>query len=381
MTRAVATASRIQPKRRKKGAVEEGEEHEDLGAALGPAWRAHDPVEQALAQHRRGAHEGHDEGVAVRHVHELVREDGRELLTVQATEQSTCHHDDGVLRRAAGGERVGHVGRGNCQARHGQVGHAGESLHDRVEPGLVLAGHRVGVRRCECDALAEGGKETQKHRHRCECPHRQEPGTGPAQDEHEKGDRKREVEDPEQRERHAHAHGQSEVTPNRFALHYGSGVFVGPPSRPAITRTGERPSSLRVGEDMEELHVEPVEVSFRELRDPIALLEHEDEIFPGVVHLVDLVEPEHQLGGLLAGREEEPSLDVVGPPELVTLLEDQLPGLARGNPILDRGRIDGEVLIDLDLGGRVGALRRRRPRLHLDRGHVKRMPVHPRDKT
>jgi hypothetical protein len=100
-----------------------------------------------------------------------------------------------------------------------------------------------------------------------------------------------------------------------------------------------------------------------------------------VVDLVDLIEPEHELGGLLAGREQESPLHVVGPPELVSLLEGELPALTGSGPILDRGRMDSDVLVDLDLHRRVGALRRRPPRLHLDLRHVKRMPVHPSDKT
>jgi hypothetical protein len=170
-------------------------------------------------------------------------------------------------------------------------------------------------------------------------------------------------------------------------------VFYGLPSMSldgradtTLTRMGEtapyagtvppsRRVGLRVREDVEELDVEAVHVQSRELGDPVSLLEAEDEVLAGVVDPVELIQTEDELRGLLPRGEERAAFNVVRTPEFVPLVEGELPGLAWRGPVLDGRREDGEVLVHVDLRGDVMTLRRGRARLHLKRGHARRIPA------
>src|SRR5205823_3591463 len=132
-----------------------------------------------------------------------------------------------------------------------------------------------------------------------------------------------------------------------------------PRSTPKSTRRRNR--ALREGEDVEELHVQPVRRQARELRDPYPLLEDEHELLALVVDRVELVEAEPQRRRLLAVREQQLGLDVVRPVELGALAERQLPGLARRDPILDSRGVNGQGLLDHNIDSRVIPLGRRRP--------------------
>src|SRR5215212_5402328 len=72
-------------------------------------------------------------------------------------------------------------------------------------------------------------------------------------------------------------------------------------------------------QDVEELDVEAVARQPRELGDPVALLEAQDELVARVDRVVELIEPELQRRGLLALGEDHPRLDVVRAAEVVAL--------------------------------------------------------------
>src|SRR5687767_4302234 len=145
----------------------------------------------------------------------------------------------------------------------------------------------------------------------------------------------------------------------------------------AVTRVktgGAGGFGLRVREDVEELDVEAVRRQPRDLGDPVLLLEAEQQLGPRVVGAVELVEPEEERRRLLAGDEEQARLDVVRAVELVTLAQRELPALARRDPVFDRGGLDGEILVDLDLDGCVGPLGGRVSWLNLKGCHGRAVP-------
>jgi hypothetical protein len=72
---------------------------------------------------------------------------------------------------------------------------------------------------------------------------------------------------------------------------------------------------------VEQLDFEAVRGRPGHLGDPVLLLEPDHQRAQQVVDHVDLVEAEAQRRGLLAGDEEQPALDVVPAPEVVTLVE------------------------------------------------------------
>ena len=114
-------------------------------------------------------------------------------------------------------------------------------------------------------------------------------------------------------------------------------------------------------------------VSYRSVR-----REH-NELARDVVGRLDLVEAERDGRRLVARDVEEPRFDVVRAAALVTLVEDEVPVLARRRPVLERGGEDGEALVDLHLDARVGALGRGRARLDAHGCHVLPVPcVHRR---
>src|SRR5919197_807438 len=80
-------------------------------------------------------------------------------------------------------------------------------------------------------------------------------------------------------------------------------------------------------EDVEELDVEPVRGQRRHLGDSVPLLEAQEELLAEVLGRVELVEAEPKRRGLLAGDEEDERLDVVRAPELVALVEREVPVL------------------------------------------------------
>jgi hypothetical protein len=119
-----------------------------------------------------------------------------------------------------------------------------------------------------------------------------------------------------------------------------------------LTQTGKRGLSerteLRVGEDVEQLDVEPRGGQTRQLGDAVLLLEAEDELGAGVVRARELVEAKGERGGLLSCDEDDTRLDVVRAVELVALAESDLPILARSDPLLQSRSMHGEVFVDLD---------------------------------
>jgi len=127
--------------------------------------------------------------------------------------------------------------------------------------------------------------------------------------------------------------------------------------------------TLELGEreDVEQLDGEAVRTACDELRDAVLLLEAEDELLAGVVGHVELLEPKRQRRRLLARDEEQPRLDVVRAAEVVTFAQVELPVRARRDPVLERGRMDAQSVIDLDLDGCVRPLFGRLTGLNRDR--------------
>jgi hypothetical protein len=140
-------------------------------------------------------------------------------------------------------------------------------------------------------------------------------------------------------------------------------------------------SGLCEGQDVEELDVETGRGQAGRLRDPVPLLETEHELLAEIVRRVELVEAERERRRLLARGEEDAALDVVRTAEVVTLAQRKRPALARSRPVLDRGRVDRDRLVDVDLDGRIGPLFRRVPGLSLDGWHEPAVPADPARQT
>jgi hypothetical protein len=121
--------------------------------------------------------------------------------------------------------------------------------------------------------------------------------------------------------------------------------------------------------------VEPVRRAIGDLRDPVALLEAEEQLLAGVVHGVELIDPEQHRRRLVAGDEQQSHFDVVRAAELVAFAELELPVLARRDPVLEGRDVDAERLVDLDVDRRVGPLRRCRAWLDGQSGDVSAVPA------
>jgi hypothetical protein len=90
---------------------------------------------------------------------------------------------------------------------------------------------------------------------------------------------------------------------------------------------------------VEELHGEPVQAQPRELGDSVLLLADEHELLGGLVDPDELVEPEEELGGLLAGGEDDMAFNVARTVEIAAFAQGELPSLARRDPVFDRRRV------------------------------------------
>jgi hypothetical protein len=134
-------------------AVEEREDDDRLRRPLDTPGQVCEPGEDSRAQHRGGSHERHDEGVAVRDMSELVREDGLELLRAQSGAQTAGDNHDRVAGRASRRERVRNVGVGDRDPGRRHVGHRRQSLDERVELGLLVLADDAGARACKRDPL------------------------------------------------------------------------------------------------------------------------------------------------------------------------------------------------------------------------------------
>src|SRR5712691_5496569 len=128
------------------------------------------------------------------------------------------------------------------------------------------------------------------------------------------------------------------------------------------------------GQDVMKLDVEPVLGQLSRLRDPVLLLEGEEQRVAEVLDRVQLIEAEEERRGLLAGGEEEFSFDVVRAAELVAFPQGELPVLARRDPLLDRGGMSADGFVDLDLERGVRPLRGGGPRLYLESWHARPVP-------
>ncbi|MGH2920844.1 MAG: hypothetical protein ACRDKU_02090 [Gaiellaceae bacterium] len=125
---------------------------------------------------------------------------------------------------------------------------------------------------------------------------------------------------------------------------------------------------------MKELDVEAVRGAARELRDPVLLLEDQDELLAGVFEALNLIEPKRQRRRLLAGYEEQTALDVVGPSEVVAFVQCEFPRLARSRPLLELLRVVRERLVDVDPRFALGPLLRSRPWHDLNSWHDASVP-------
>src|SRR5205823_3529850 len=127
-----------------------------------------------------------------------------------------------------------------------------------------------------------------------------------------------------------------------------AGLRAHPPAaqRPRLGGVAQR---LCKGEDVEELHVQPVGGQPSEPGNSVLLLEAEHELLAGVLDRVELVEPECERRRLLTGDEENLALDVVRAPEVVALTEYELPLLPHGGPVLDDRGMRAEPFLDPDL--------------------------------
>src|SRR5215203_5843248 len=147
------------------------------------------------------------------------------------------------------------------------------------------------------------------------------------------------------------------------------------PPMPSTRSTLRR--ALCVREDVEELDVETVCRAADELADPVLLLEAQHEGVHHVVRAVQLIEAEHDGRRLLAGDEQQPSLHVVGPAEIVSLLEGELPVLTMLHPRLDHLGERSKLVGDVDRDGRVRTFLRRRSWQYLKRRHDASIPNRP----
>jgi hypothetical protein len=138
---------------------------------------AHHPEVEAEAgdqrgEHREEARHRHHEHVAVGDVGELVGEHRLDLLRVEPPPEAGRHRDGGVLRVAAGRERVGDVGVDDGDPRLRQVGHGAEALDYGMELRRVLARDDLRPRRGEGDLVGrpvlDDGEPDDDHEHRRE---------------------------------------------------------------------------------------------------------------------------------------------------------------------------------------------------------------------
>ena len=124
-----------------------GDRADDAGAVVVVAVAAEEHAE--LRQHRDRAGDrrgdGHQQRVVIFDVRELVRDHAGELLAAERLHQARGHGDRGVLRIAAGGERVGLRLVHHEHARHRQAGAAGQLGHEMDEIGRAVAVDLMGA--------------------------------------------------------------------------------------------------------------------------------------------------------------------------------------------------------------------------------------------
>ena len=123
-------------------------------------------------EHREEARDGHDQHVAVRDVRQLVCEHALDLFRLEALPEAGGDADGGMLRRAAGRERVrdGRVHDRDLRLR--QVGHRAEPLDHVVQRRLLLAADDLRAGRPERElvrrVVLEERERDDDHEHRCE---------------------------------------------------------------------------------------------------------------------------------------------------------------------------------------------------------------------
>src|SRR5438876_416402 len=144
--------------------------------------------------------------------------------------------------------------------------------------------------------------------------------------------------------------------------------FAGYPSRAAGNSEAAGPV-LRRGEDVVQLHCEACCRAAGELGHSVALLEPKHELLARVVDPIELIEPEQERRRLLTRDEEEPRLDVVRAPELMSLPPLELPALPVRGPVLEGGRVVDRRLVDSDHDRCIRPLFRSDARLDGERGH------------
>ena len=95
-----------------------------------------------------------------------MADDAAQLALGEHGDDALGDADRGVLRVAAGGERVGLRGRAHVEARHGLPGLLGEAADDRVEARGLLLGDRAGAHRAQRDLVGvEVGHTVHGERH------------------------------------------------------------------------------------------------------------------------------------------------------------------------------------------------------------------------
>ena len=103
------------------------------------------------------------EDVAVRDVRELVGEHAAQLVLVDDLEQALGDRDRGVVRVAAGRERVRLRGGAEVDRRHRHAGARREVAHDRVELRLLGLGDRHRARRPHRELVGEPVRPADEH--------------------------------------------------------------------------------------------------------------------------------------------------------------------------------------------------------------------------
>ncbi|AGS71156.1 putative protein-tyrosine phosphatase [Streptomyces collinus Tu 365] len=111
-------------------------------------------VDQEHDHRGEGAGDGGDQDVAVVDVAQFVADDPAQLALVEQAQDALGAAHGRVTRVAAGGERVGRLGRGDVQAGHGLAGLRGQLADHPVQRrGLELA-DRAGAHRAQRQLVA-----------------------------------------------------------------------------------------------------------------------------------------------------------------------------------------------------------------------------------
>jgi hypothetical protein len=175
-------------------------------------------VQEAPEAERRKAEHRHQHGVAVRDMGELVRENGLELLGLEALDQAARHDDHAAAPAAARGERVGNRALRHRDARLGEIGSRAESGDCLGEQGVVARIDDARRDRGQDGALCEfqHGQRDADRGHDDESPSQRRGN----ENEHARGaEDKRRVDDEQDDRREHHANAQPEIAGVADALH------------------------------------------------------------------------------------------------------------------------------------------------------------------